>query len=179
MEPGGRPRRGGRSGRLPLAVPLAVPDRPSPDVQWLITLRWSSIAGQIATVLGVDLLVAIDVPLVPLFAIIAIEALSNLGFALWLRRRPGRAVHEGPLAAIMALDVGFLTGLLFFTGGPSNPFSFLYLVNIALAAVALRAQWTWMLVALALAAVGVLPLTDYRPLPLDHLPPAQRDDVLQ
>jgi two-component system sensor histidine kinase RegB len=59
--------------------------------------------------------------------------------------------------------------MLYFTGGPFNPFSFLYLVNIALAAVALHAQWTWMLVALALLSFGALPLLDYRPLPLEHL----------
>ena len=40
----------------------------------------------------------------------------------------------------MAADVVLLTGLLFFTGGPFNPFSFLYLVHIALAAVVLRAR---------------------------------------
>ena len=49
-----------------------------------------------------------------------------------------------------------LTGLLFFTGGPFNPFSFLYLVHIALAAVVLRAAWTWALVALSLVCSGAL-----------------------
>ena len=34
----------------------------------------------------------------------------------------------------MVLDIFLLTALLHFTGGPFNPFSFLYLVEIALAA---------------------------------------------
>ena len=38
----------------------------------------------------------------------------------------------------MAADVLLLTALLYFTGGPFNPFNFLYLVHIALAAVVLR-----------------------------------------
>jgi two-component system sensor histidine kinase RegB len=56
------------------------------------------------------------------------------------------------------------TGLLFFTGGPSNPFSFLYLVQIALAATTLRAAWTWALTTLALGCSAVL-FVWHRPLP--------------
>ena len=60
------------------------------------------------------------------------------------------------LPAAMAIDVVILTGLLFFTGGPFNPFSFLYLVHIALGAVVLRPVWTWSLVALSLVCSGAL-----------------------
>ena len=132
----------------------AIPDRNRLNFSWLMKLRWAEIAGQAATVLGVEWMLAIDVPLGPLFAIIAIELLSNLACALWFRRDP--QVVEGHLAAVMALDVALLTGLLYFTGGPANPFSFLYLVQIALAAVVLRAHWTWMLVALSLGSFGLL-----------------------
>src|SRR5439155_7380403 len=47
-------------------------------------------------------------------------------------------------------------GLLYLTGGPNNPFCFLYLVQIALAAVIVRARWTWMLVGLSFLGFGVL-----------------------
>ncbi|HKE18001.1 MAG TPA: hypothetical protein VKB80_24160, partial [Kofleriaceae bacterium] len=149
----------------------AIPDRNGLNFSWLMKLRWSSIAGQIATILAVYWLLEIKVPLLPLFVVVGIELLSNVLCAVWFQRRP--PVHEWHLAAIMALDICFLTGLLFFTGGPFNPFSFLYLVNIALAAVALHAQWTWMLVALALLSFGVLPLTDYWELPLTNLDAAE------
>jgi two-component system sensor histidine kinase RegB len=144
-------------------------DRNGLNFSWLMKLRWSSIAGQIATILAVYFLLEIEVPLVPLFAIVGIELASNVSCEIWFRRRP--RVHEWQIAAVLALDVGLLTGLLYFTGGPFNPFSFLYLVNIALAAVALHAQWTWMLVALALLSFGLLPVTDYWQLPLGHLGP--------
>ncbi len=144
---------------------------------WLLKLRWSSILGQCATIFGVYWLYALKVPLLPLACLIAIEALSNLGFSIWLSRRPN--VSEIHLAAVMALDIALLTGLLYFTGGPSNPFSFLYLVNIALAAVVLRAMWTWALVCLALGAVGILPLTDYRELPTAGLSPDAQAQLLQ
>ncbi len=148
-----------------------IPDRNGLNFSWLMKLRWSSIAGQIATILGVYWLLGIPVPLVPLGVVVGIELISNVACALWFKRRP--RVHEWHLAAVMALDIGLLTGLLYFTGGPFNPFSFLYLVNIALAAVALHAQWTWMLVALALLCFGLLPLLDYRELPLGQLSPGE------
>jgi len=147
----------------------AIPDRNGLNFSWLMKLRWSSIAGQSATILGVHVLLGIPVPLLPLFAVVGIELASNVLCELWFLRRP--RVHEWHLAAVMALDIGLLTALLFFTGGPFNPFSFLYLVNIALAAVALRAHWTWMLVILAVASFGLLSVLDYRELPLGDLAP--------
>ena len=51
--------------------------------------------------------------------------------------------------ALLSLDTVVLTGLLALTGGASNPFSILYLVHIALAAVVLGRGWTWSLTALA------------------------------
>ncbi|HXU61882.1 MAG TPA: ATP-binding protein, partial [Polyangia bacterium] len=61
------------------------------------------------------------------------------------------------------------SALLYFTGGPENPFSFLYLVPIAIAAITLRSAWTWALVFLSLASSAVL-FVQHRPLPTngDH-----------
>jgi len=157
-------------------VSAAIPDRNRLNFSWLLTLRWSSIAGQIATILAVYLLFSIDLPMVALLGIIAAQLVSNVFGSLWLRR--ASVVGEWHVASIMALDVLFLTGLLYFTGGPFNPFSFLYLVNISLAAVALRARWTWALVALSLASFGAL-FIDFRELPLEHLEPGDQAGVLQ
>ncbi len=148
------------------------------NLLWLIKLRWGSVLGQIATIMGVYVLLELKIPIAPLLVVVALEALSNLSVSLWFRNHAD-SVREWQLAAIMSLDVVFLTLLLFLTGGPENPFAFLYLVNIALAAVALHAQWTWMLVALALLGVGILPLTEYRALPLDHLGLPQRQALYQ
>lgn len=145
-----------------------IPDRNALNLLWLVKLRWASILGQLATILGVHLVLEIHLPLGPLLVVVACEAVSNLVVSLW-QGQGAREVEEWHLAGVMALDIVFLTSLLFLTGGPENPFSILYLVNIALAAVALHAQWTWMLVALALLAVGALPFTEYRQLPFAHL----------
>ncbi len=132
----------------------AIPDRNRLNFSWLIKLRWAEVAGQTATILGARWVVGVDLPLVPLLVIVAVELLANLIFARWFRRQP--AVAEWHLGAVMVVDIALLTGLLYFTGGPANPFSFLYLVQIALAAVVLRAHWTWMLVGLSFVAFGIL-----------------------
>jgi two-component system sensor histidine kinase RegB len=109
--------------------------------------------GQIITILVVRLVMAVDLPLVPMLAIVALEALSN---AVWYVAPAKRAVSPGTLGAIMALDVVLLSGLLYFSGGPNNPFSFLLLVPISLATLILSAAWTWALVLLSLAYSAVL-----------------------
>jgi two-component system sensor histidine kinase RegB len=119
------------------------------NFSWLIRLRWGALVGQLATILVVEQLLHIDLPFGALALVVGFEALTNVAATLYLRS--GRPISEAALALTMALDIAILTALLFFSGGPSNPFSFLYLVHIALAAVVLRSAWTWILVALALA----------------------------
>ena len=68
--------------------------------------------------------------------------------ALGLRVRTHRTVRATTVAAIMALDTLLLTVLLALSGGPSNPFSVLYLVDVALGAVVLSPALTWALLGL-------------------------------
>src|SRR6185312_12802900 len=133
---------------------------------WLIRLRFATIAGQAITVAVVRFGLGVPIHLAPLAAIIALEAVSNLvGLGLARIRSP----REAWLLAVMAFDVLAFSALLYFTGGPENPFSFLYLVPIAIAAITLRSAWTWALVFLSLASSAVL-FVQHRPLPTngDH-----------
>jgi two-component system sensor histidine kinase RegB len=133
---------------------------------WLIRLRWATIAAQAVTIAIVRFGLHIEVPIGPLYAICAVSAAANLGFALGARSATPR---EFWLLAVVAVDVVSLTGLLYFAGGPENPFSFLYLVPIAVGAITLRPASTWVLVLLSLAASAVL-FTSHQPLALggDH-----------
>ncbi|MDB4963425.1 MAG: integral rane sensor signal transduction histidine kinase [Myxococcales bacterium] len=147
-------------------APPAIPERNWVNIQWLARLRWAQIAGQAATVLVGQFLLDGALPITALLLVISIGLVSNLGLELYFfgdRRRegaPSRTVHEWQIACVMMLDIAILTGLLYLTGGPHNPFGFLYLVQIALATVLLRAVWTWMLVALSFVAFGVLLASD-------------------
>ncbi len=144
-----------------MVTPTPIPEANWVNIQWLVRLRWAQIAGQAATVLVGQFLLDGALPIAPLLMVISVGLVSNLFIELYFfgdRRRdtPKRAVHEWQIALVMMLDIAILTGLLYLTGGPHNPFGFLYLVQIALATVLLRALWTWMLVALSFVAFGVL-----------------------
>ena len=83
----------------------------------------------------------------------AVSVASNAVLALGRRRLADpRSLCGGALT----LDTLLLTALLLATGGASNPFSVLYLVYIALAAVVLRARWTWFLAGLSVVCYGLL-----------------------
>jgi two-component system sensor histidine kinase RegB len=119
-----------------------------------LKLRWVAISGQAIAIAVAEFAMSIDLPLLLLLSILLVEVSSNLFAARWAARRT--PIRETALAALMAFDVLLLTVILHLTGGPFNPFSSLYLVHIALAAVALRAGHTWALTALASAAFGAL-----------------------
>jgi two-component system sensor histidine kinase RegB len=123
------------------------------NLPWLLRLRWGAVAGQLLTILVVRFAMDVALPVAPLFALVGVEVLSN---AVWYSWPSERRVPPWLLGALMSLDVVLLSGLLFFTGGPNNPFSFLFLVPIALATLILTAAWTWALVLLSLSCSAVL-----------------------
>ena len=135
------------------------------NVSWLVRLRWAAILGQAVVIAEVQWGLRIALPLPSLGAILAVEVLANTAFEVWLRT--AAPVSERVVAGALAFDVSCFTGLLYFTGGPLNPFSFLYLVHIALAALVLRPRWTWTLVFLSIAANAGL-FVRHVPLPMEH-----------
>jgi two-component system sensor histidine kinase RegB len=126
----------------------------SPNLAWLVRLRWLALVSQAVAVLVVKGLVGIELSLGPLLSVVLITALSNLGLMLWLGRKP--RIEAWMAASVMGLDFLLLTALLYLSGGPSNPFTVLYLVNIALAAVVLEPGYAWALSALSTACFGAL-----------------------
>ncbi len=147
----------------------AIPERNWVNIQWLARLRWAEVAGQAVTVVAAQFMLGGTLPIAPLLAVIGVGLVSNLIIEMYFfgDRRKGRVqpkpVHDWQLALVMMLDIASLTGLLYLTGGPHNPFSFLYLVQIALATVVMRARWTWMLVGLSFIGFGIL-LVAHQPL---------------
>jgi two-component system sensor histidine kinase RegB len=98
----------------------------------LIRLRWLAIIGQSATVLAVAYGLEFPLPVAPCFALIACSAWLNLHLAF---RYP--ATHRlSPFAAlgILTFDAGQLAGLLYMTGGLTNPFSVLMAVPVVISA---------------------------------------------
>ncbi len=129
------------------------------NLSWLLALRWGSIGGQLALLALARGALGIALPVTALLAVIAAEAVSNVWLTRWAAHT-GDDVREVHLAAVMMADVATLTILFALAGGPMNPFSSLYLVHVALAAVILSPRWTWTLAALSVGCFGTLFLVD-------------------
>lgn len=120
---------------------------------WITRLRWTAIAGQLLAMGVAQLWLGFAMPWAVLLGILGAVAATNVVATRSLSRGP---IGEGMLFALMVFDVCALTALLAFTGGPVNPFNFLYLVDLTLAALILPVRRTWMLVALSIAGFGAL-----------------------
>src|ERR1700680_4607588 len=92
------------------------------------------------------------------------SALLNL--VLQIAFDPMQRLEPVYAAALLALNIVELAGLLFFTGGLQNPFSFLFLAPVLISATALPVRLTIALGVLAVACASVL-LFFYLPLPWD------------
>lgn len=122
------------------------------------------------TILLVQWGLGIALPLTEMAMVIALLVLLNLASLLRHHRR-GAEVSNAELFIALLFDVGALTTQLYLSGGATNPFISLYLLQIGLAAVLLERWSTWVLVALAsLCFVGLIGV--HRPLAL----PVQLDD---
>ena len=120
----------------------------------LIKLRWLAIIGQSAAVLFVAYWLEFPLPVSICFALIALSAWLNLFLAF---RYP--AAHRlRPFAAlgIMIFDAIQLAGLLFLTGGLTNPFSLLMTVPVVISATSLPLRMTILLGALVVSMATAL-----------------------
>lgn len=133
----------------------------------LIQLRWLAVGGQLATVLAVQFILGASLPLLEMLSLLAILALFNL--ACWWRNRakPG-VIRNGELFVGLLVDVAVLSAQLYFSGGITNPFIFLYLLQVAIGAVLLRPRYIWAMVVVTSLCFILLTLW-HRPLSLPGL----------
>jgi two-component system, sensor histidine kinase RegB len=130
----------------------------------ILRLRWLAALGQLAAIFIVAQGLEFDVPVVPCIAIIALSALLNL--ALQIAFNPMQRLEPIYAAALLALNIVELAGLLFLTGGLQNPFSFLFLAPVLISATALPVRLTIALGCLAVACASALVFFHF-PLPWD------------
>lgn len=122
-------------------------------VAWLVRLRWGAVLSQALTIGIATLVLKLALPLLPLLGLVLALALSNVALSMVMRRVD---VSERTMGLVFCFDTLVLSGLLYFSGGPSNPFSVLYLIYIALSAVALGIRWSVGIVILSLVAYASL-----------------------
>jgi two-component system, sensor histidine kinase RegB len=128
---------------------------------WILRLRYGLMATELA-ILGLAIWVAhAVVPLLPAAIVIAMTPASNV--AERSLRKMGVAADR-LIAGLFCLDILCLTAILMLTGGASNPFSLLYLVQITLSATILSKRWTWFLGLLSIVCFGSI-FQWYLPIP--------------
>ncbi|MBA2115524.1 ATP-binding protein [Bremerella alba] len=150
----GRPLLEGRKARLTI------------NTAWLIKLRWVAAFGQWITIATAMFLLGIEIRWQPLATIIFLTASSNLLLTYLfesLRSRDLKSLTswESLLFAVMLMDLGFLTAMLYFTGGITNPFAVFYLVNLALAAIVLTPRNIGILALVTVGCIGLLLLASF------------------
>ena len=132
----------------------------------LVQLRWLAVAGQVATIIVVQLWLDVPLPLLPMAVVVLF--LIGLNLVSLLRLRIGPQVGNMTLFMGLLLDVAALTAQLYLSGGAGNPFISLYLLQVILGAVLLRPWSVWALVGLTTCCFLALTVVQ-QPLLLQNL----------
>lgn len=111
----------------------------------LIQLRWLAVAGQVLTILVTEYWFDIPLPLPEMASVVLFLVGLNI-FSL-LASRGQRPISNAQLFVALIFDMAALTTQLYLSGGASNPFVSLYLLQITLGAALLTPWSTWSLVA--------------------------------
>jgi two-component system sensor histidine kinase RegB len=114
---------------------------------------------------------SIPLPYAPLIS--AIAALGLLSLIAWSRLRETAQTSQRELVMQLLGDIAALSLLFYFSGGYSNPFIWMYLLPITVAAVALRAAYAWLIASLSIASYTLLM---FYHVPLSHLHMHMRGD---
>ncbi len=133
-------------------------------MQQLIELRWIAVVGQVGTILIVRYGFGIALPLDRMLMALACLTAFNVFSLLRLRNRH-EPITERELFIALLVDVATLTVQLYLSGGATNPFIFLYLLQIVLGAILLEPAFIWALIGVTLACfIGIA--TVHVPLPV-------------
>ncbi len=162
---GGPVSRPGRASRPALPDGSHVAGRQ--NLRLLVQLRWIAVLGQVLAIAVAVAGFSLALPLSDMGAVVVLLIVYN--FFSQLRLKWHLPVSQIELFLALLVDVMALTAQLYLSGGATNPFIFLYLLQVALAAVLLRRRTTWMMAGVTSAAFAGLVLTRHHgyTLPLD------------
>ena len=137
------------------------------NMQQLIQLRWIAVVGQITTIAAATLVFGVQLPMPAMLDVLACLIAFNI--ASTLRWQENQVVSNSELLLALTVDVASLTAQLYLSGGATNPFVFLYLLQVILSAVLLEAWSTWTIVVITCACIaGLAMFSEPLALPLDH-----------
>ena len=148
-----------------MATDVEILDRHMPQrlrLATLVRIRWMAVIGQTVAVLFVAFWLRFPMPVGLCLALIAGSACLNLFLGLNYRS----SVLLTPLAAfhVLTFDVLQLAGLLYLTGGLTNPFAILVIVPAVISAAVLPMRLTAVLAGIVILCVTLLAFY-HQPLP--------------
>ncbi|MBZ0161123.1 MAG: ActS/PrrB/RegB family redox-sensitive histidine kinase [Notoacmeibacter sp.] len=120
----------------------------------LIRLRWLAVVGQSVAVIIVAWRLEFPFPVSLCFALIGTSAWLNLFLAF--RYPANYRLTELAALGILTFDVLQLSGLLYMTGGMTNPFAMLLIAPVIISATSLPVRHTLFLASLDVAAATLL-----------------------
>ncbi|MBB5715621.1 two-component system sensor histidine kinase RegB [Sphingomonas aerophila] len=120
----------------------------------LVQLRWLAVAGQLATILLTEFAFGIALPMAPMLSVLAALVLLNVASLTAVRR--GSSITNVTLLGALLLDVAGLSAQLFLSGGATNPFVSLFLLQVVLGSVLLDRWSSWALVVATSIAFAIL-----------------------
>jgi two-component system sensor histidine kinase RegB len=147
---------------LQLSQQLASSSDSRLRLQTIVRLRWFAVAGQTVAVLFCHFILGFTLPLGYCLLLIALSAWLNI----YLRLRISGRHRLGEANAMMLLgyDIVQLAGLLFLTGGISNPFVVLLVAPVTVSAATLPLHRTVILGVTALSFAALF-IVFHMPLP--------------
>jgi two-component system sensor histidine kinase RegB len=139
----------------------------------LIVLRLLGVCGQATAIVIVGSILRFPLPYLPCSIFVGASALLNL--ILMISPASRRLAKPWEAGAQLVFDIFQISGLLFFTGGVTNPFCILMIIPVTVAFATLPTRWALAVggiaatLALSLAIGGGMPLPWAGAAPL-HLP---------
>lgn len=109
----------------------------------LIYLRLIAIFGQVATILFSHHFLNLSLPITSMFLVLTLLLIVNC--ASFYRYKSNQNISDKSLFIELLFDVTTLTTQLYFSGGISNPFISLFLLQVIIGAILLRSFYAWMI----------------------------------
>lgn len=150
---------------------MSIPTPTIPDTDARQNLRWLFVLRNLM-ICGEGLLVwisryGLDIPLreVPLWGVLTLLSLFN--WWTWLRLSSPKSITENEIFVQLSCDVLGIAGMLYFTGGATNPLAWFFLLPLMIAATVLPQEYTWYTVIFTSGCYTLL-MAFYQPLPDIH-----------
>ena len=134
-------------------------------LKYLLLIRVFAIGGQAVALYLMQHVFGIDVPIIPVVVILG--ALTLFTFVSRRRLRRIEPIDQNVFVVQLLADIAALTFLIYYTGGPANPFTSLFLLPIVFAAAAISAGYTTLITLAAVCSYTLL-MFFHRPIAQHH-----------